>query len=237
MNTRILSICVTLALGACSHRVYSPPASTMPLSGAATVTAGRTAVRAEASSLSEILGPTSGVGAVAARHGITEKLEVDVQGGAAHVRARSAAATDPNIYAGRVGARFNPGTTRNLAFTAGLGGGHSAGGEFVSADLGITIAYEDSRLVPFAGFRGFVSEPIRARPVDTSTDHIGDEVDTPLTSIGTMTRAGLKLHLARDWRDSRKDPVLVAGLGITAISDEYTTDVYMDLAAGFEIGF
>ena len=241
MTRQLISLtCITLALGACSHNVFSPPASTMPLTSAANVAAGRTAVRAEASTVSEfVLGPDIGVGALAARHGVTENLEVDVQGSAGHVFEKSAAGTDRNIYAGRVGAKLNPGTTRNLAFTAGLGGGHSAAGEFVSADLGIAIAYEDSRLVPFAALRGFVSEPIRAKAVDTGdgTDNPGDHIDTPRTTVGAMTRVGLKLHLAGDWRTNTSDPTLVAGLGVTKIADDMTNEVYADLSAGFEIGF
>jgi hypothetical protein len=127
-----------------------------------------------------------------------------------------------------------------LSLTAGLGGGASAGGGFVSPDLGAIFAYENRYAVPFFSLRASASVPFDTHAVDTGQagDSVGQWVYTPpLTWIGGGA-AGLRIPLG--WCDAAPCPVrgsLLGGLGLTYLGYDGASTGVISLAGGGEIVF
>lgn len=229
------SVCLAAA---CTPRVFSPPAHTLPLESAATVGARRTTLLAEGSDHGDVFGPEIVAGAVRVSHGLTETLDVNAQ--ASLVRVVDAAeysSANPNITSGRVGLKLNPERNRYFSVTGGVGGGNSAGGSFVAADVGAIIAFENCYVVPFWSGQVFVSKPINAREIDLS--QTGDEMvkgDTPKTTRGFTLGGGLKVPVGGRCGEPRP-AAFVAGASVTELNDGETDAGIVGLGVGMEVGF
>lgn len=226
---------VCLLLPACSQQVYVPPTRPMLLHTARTVGAGQTSVQAQASTGGAMFGPEVSAGNVQIHRGLTERLDVAVDGTVYHVHDGSASRSDPNVYAVRVGVRG--GLDENLAFVAGVGAGSSAGGPFVSADAGVVLSVENRYLVPFLSLVGSAGRPLDPLPVDvTVPDDERRQFDTPRPTLGVGGTLGVRLPLG--WTPERGAPLsLVAGLGYHHLRDADSDEGYAGFGFGVESNF
>jgi hypothetical protein len=182
---------------ACEHNVYSPPALPLPLEAPRSLNQGQTAIQAEGASEGAMLwGPDVVVGGAAVHRGFGHGTEASLGGNVVHIRGDSAAGTSPDIISARAGAKQEL-WGHHLSALVGLGGGHSAGGSFVSPDLGLIVGFDNPYVVPFASAHVMASVPIAARQVDTSAppDPPGTHVDTPKTTGGYGGTFGLRIPI------------------------------------------
>jgi hypothetical protein len=229
-----------LAVGTgCTHNVFSPPARALPLETAATLPEGDTGVQLEGGQGGALFGPDLAFGSARVRHGLTGDLDLDVDATLIRVtNGDSAVDVSRNIYAVRGGVKAR--LVSALSLAAGLGGGYSAAGAFVSPDMGPILAWENPYAVPFLTGRVGFSQPISPRPVDTSSasDGPGAFVETPRTTWIVTVAGGIRVpigwaeHPAGTTRGS-----LLAGLGFTHLADTRDKETYSQLALGGELVF
>ena len=231
-----IAVAVALLYG-CNHEVYSPPSRILPLESAATLAAGETGVQLEGGTHGAVFGPSGESGTMRIRHGIGSDTDVSGEVSVLHVDGNSAGGTYPFLFASRVGVKHQ--ALRWLSLTAGLGGGASAGGGFLSPDLGVIIAYENRYLVPFLGLRASVSVPFDTHPVDTGlagSDPAGQYVYTPpFTWIGGGI-AGLRVPIGWCAR-CRVRGSLLGGVGLTYLAYTGADTGVLSVAAGGELVF
>jgi hypothetical protein len=211
----LAAACAALALAmGCSHHVYSPPARMLGLESAATLRPGETGIQGELGAVSWIDGAT---GALRVRQGVNDDLEASVEADALHVGHESAANTNPNAYALRLGIKYR--LAPWLSLGGGLGGGSSAAGWFVSPDLRAIVAWENPYVVPFLSAHGALSFPIDPRQVDVtgvgeSTRSVGTPARTGLFGV----TVGLRVPIGPNVAGKVHGSVLV-GLGLTELKD------------------
>jgi len=234
---------VAVASTACDHHAFSPPARSLPLETAATMPQGSFGLQAEGGAHGTIFGPTIYAGTARARYGVDDSTELSGEASLMNVAGVSAASTNPNIYSARVGFKhrllpFEARSGPTLSVTGGVGAGGSAGGGFLSPDLGAIVSWENAYVVPFAAVRGSLSQPVASQPVDTSGsgDKVGTFVNVPeLTWIGGLT-AGIRLPL--DWMI--RGPVraaLLGGVGWTGLRDSVDSTSFVSAEGGAELVF
>ncbi len=228
-----------LACAGCNHELYSPPARMLPLESPATLARGETGVQAEGATQGAIFGPSVETGTLRVREGMADATDATAEVSVLHVDGRSVADTYPYAFAGRVGLKHA--ALPWLSLVGGLGGGASAGGGFVSPDVGVIAGYENRWAVPFVSLRVSVSVPFDGRPVDTGQaghDALGQYVYTPpFTWIGGGT-VGLRVPVGRcDPGTSCVHGSLLGGLGLTELAYAGASAGLMSLAGGGEIVF
>jgi hypothetical protein len=228
-----------LALG-CNHSVFSPPARAVPLETAATLPKGDTGVQLEGGGSGALFGPGVASGTARVRHGVTGDLDVSFEGSLMRIVDTPEPAVDlsRNVYAARAGvkARLHPA----LSVAGGVGGGASAGGAFVSPDVGPIVAWENRYVVPFLSARGGVSQPLGAKKVDTSTvdDGPGTFVESPRTTWLVSVTTGVRVPLG--WAEPEAGKTrgsLLAGVGMTHLADTRDDATFSHLAFGGELVF
>ncbi len=219
----------------CDHHAFSPPARALPLETVAPLPYGATGIQVEGGTHQTIFGPSVDSGTARVRRGVGDDTDVSVEASVLHVTGDSAVGTKPDVLTGRIG--FKHRVLPFLAFTAGVGGGDSTGGGFVSPDIGAIVAYENPYVVPFFSVRGSLSQPIGARPVNTTgvTD-TSSYVNTP--QLTWIYGATLGLRIPLGWRaDDRVRGSLLGGIGLTALGDRIDSYALMSASAGAEIVF
>ncbi len=192
----ITSAIMASVLAGCGAHVYSPPARVATVETARTLEESETSHKLAGGLFSELFGAEGGIVSVQARHGVTDALELGGDATLIHIASRGVADQHPNIYSGRAALRWGPEWAGdNVALTAGLGGGVSAAGGFVSPDIGLNIAYENRYIVPFVTGSLLVSVPVGATAVDLSKsdEAIGTNVQTPVTTKGAVIGAGISI--------------------------------------------
>jgi hypothetical protein len=211
----------------------------MPLESVATLAPGETGVQLEGGLHGALFGPSGESGTLRVRHGIQQGTDVSMEASAMHIDGNSVAGTYPFLFAGRAGVKRE--ALPWLSLTAGLGGGASAGGGFVSPDVGVIVAYENRYAVPFFSLRASASLPFDTHAVDTGqagSDTVGRFAYTPpLTWIGGGS-AGLRVPLG--WCDAGPCPVrgsLLAGLGLSYLGYDGASTGVISLATGAEVVF
>lgn len=224
-------------LAGCNHHVYSPPARALPMESVAPVGEGRVGVAGEAALHGTVFGPglTSGGGRV--RVSPHEDVDVSVEGNVLHVRGNPAEDLDQNAYSARVGAKYR--VVPWLALAGGLGGGFHAAGTFVSPDLGVIVGYENDYAVPYVSFRGFVSEPLIPRTVDTrEAGSETVELGTPQTTGGFSTALGLRVPIPPSFEQNEgvRGSLLLAP-GLTHVRDAAEQATFLQLGGGAELTF
>lgn len=236
-SSAIIVFGALLATG-CNHHVFSPPARALPLESVAPVGKGRVGVGLEGALHGAVFGPSASSGSGRVRVSPHEDVDVAVEGHVIHIDGEPAANIDQNAYAVRVGAKFR--AVSWFALTGGFGGGLHAGGTFASPDLGFIGGWENRYAVPYLSLRGFVSEPLIAREVDTSFegDPLGTDVGTPQTTGGLSFALGLRVPMIPGW-----DPhegvrgSLFFSHGLTHMADRDDELTLFQLAAGAELTF
>ncbi|HEY1697871.1 MAG TPA: hypothetical protein VGG39_37175 [Polyangiaceae bacterium] len=198
-------------LAGCSTDVYLPPARLFPLESAATLPRGDTGVQVEGGVHGAGFGVSATSGTVRVRHGIDDATDASMEASVLHIEGAGPGDSYPNAFTTRIGVKHR--VTPWLSVTAGVGGGASAGGGFVSPDLGVIVAYENRYFVPFLEARGGFSEPFDAQPVVVGTQ---PGVAPPFTWIAGGV-AGFRVPLR--WCDGEgqcdKPTSLLGGLGVT----------------------
>jgi hypothetical protein len=235
-TVRILTVALAVAGPGCSYRVYSPPARSLPLESPRPAERGQTSVTAEGTVHSLLFGPALAGGDLRVSHGVAQG-EVSAEGTVLRVQDRSAAGTDPTIAMGRVGFRAGGDV---FGFAAGLGGGWSAAGPFVSPDFGLLLGYENCYLVPFASLRAAISVPIAPSAVDVSKpeDGVGAHRLTPRTTAIFSPGIGLKIPLFHQCQQlPRSRAALTVGLAWSALVDREQSDTYFGVGTGLTINF
>jgi hypothetical protein len=192
----LLASSAVLLLCACAHEVYSPPAHPIPLEAPRALRQGETAVRIAGGSTSALFGPDLIAGTASVQRGLGHGAEGSLEATVARVQGDSAAGTSPFILAARAGGKLEL-YGHHLAATAGLGGGGSAGGAFVSPDVGLVLGYDNPYLVPFFSLHGMGSLPVAPKEVDVTVagDPPGTHVDTPKTTWGAGSAAGVRVPI------------------------------------------
>jgi hypothetical protein len=193
MKTAVLAAIACLA---CSHRVYSPPARTLPMDTPATMAPGNTALGFEVAGGGVAFSKTIWSGTANVTHGFLDRLEGTAEITYARDDFNSPAGTDTNAWATRIGAKYNI-LPRYLSAVGGVGVGSWAGGPFGSVDVGIVGGYENCYVVPFAAVRGAVSTPFSAHTVDTAQagEAPGMYLATPSTTEMIAVQLGVKVPI------------------------------------------
>ena len=231
----LLPAVATLAmLIGCSHNVYSPPASTLPIESARTLGAERTAVSGALGVAEASFGPNIKTGHLQMRRGISERTDISIRATRARVMAHPSADTDRDLFAGRLGIKHNPGQTRNFALIGGVGGGRSAGGRYAAGDLGFAASWTNCHAIPTFSTRALLSNPIAPREVDTSDggDAPGTDMDTPKTTYGFD--AGISLEVPIGGCGHLAPLALGGGVGFIQLWDDEEAEAFAVATAGIE---
>ena len=241
-TTAVGALAIALASGfatGCAHEVYSPPTRAMALESAGALSRGEESAQLELSQTNALFGPEIGAGTIRLRHGESDSREIQFEVTRAQVNGSPQPDVSPDAHAARVGVKTNTTDAKNVALEAGAGGGWSAAGTFASVDVGMVLSYEACHLTPTFAARGFVSEPLEAREVDTSgaDEARGTHVDTPQTTYGFSATAGLSLALGRDTCSARAPVTFHAGVGFMQVTDLSDDEGYVQGSLGIEVSF
>ncbi len=227
----LVALPALLLATACSHNVYTPPSRAFAITSPKVLEEGKTVARANVSSSSQIFGPEIVAASAGFRRGTGNHVELVADVSYASVAEASAAGTNRNVTMGRLGGKVHPTESKNLALTAGLGGGYApAAGMYASADVGAVVGYENRYLIPFASAGAYTSVPIDPKEVDTTQP--GDDVqrlDTPEKTLGLTIGAGVKVPL--------NTTSLLIGITWVQVHDDDSQDVFMTIGAGIETSF
>jgi hypothetical protein len=244
--TRLWLAGLLWASSACTAHVFSPPAGGPPIESSATVGKGRTGFEGDYFLAKAVFGPTLSSARVTARHGFTDKHELSLAPSYSRIHGARQGDSNPDIFALRLQLKYAP--VRHFALAGGLGGGGSAGGGFVTPDVGVIGGWENRYLVPFASARVFLSAPFAARTVrlvtdDDQADHAHDEDSAPdhymlrpkLTWGGNFA-LGLRVPLSWDDAASVK-PSLLCAWALTRLRDKKTHTEYSGLDCALQVVF
>jgi len=224
----VLALVLLVWLVGCTVRVYSPPSGTFPVESSASLGQGQSSVRGDIFWGGEMFGPTVVSYRVSAAHGLTDKLDLSLAPALIRIVDHSSGGRENrNIYAARAGIKYAP--VPHFALVGGLGGGGSAGGGFLSPDLGFIAAYDNPYVIPFFALRGLLSAPVNAKVVRFTTDDDADSSDqdnerdvytiAPRFTWGWQTSLGLRALLARPGQ-LRALPALACAIGFTDLYDK-----------------
>ena len=188
-----------LSLAGCPDFVLSPPAQFLPLESPRPLNEGRTYLGVEGGVASAVFGPDIPGGSLVVRHGLGDDLELRIDASAGWITDASPSLDFRGIASARVGFKglVSP-NFPHAAWVAGIGGGASAAGGFVSGDAGLVFGYENPYIVPFLRMSLVTSVPIAARQVDI-TDAGAEEpsptFDTPHTTFGARLGVGARIPI------------------------------------------
>ena len=127
---------------------------------------------------------------------------------------------------------------------AGIGGGGSAGGGFVSPDFGAILAWENPKFVPILTAGGFFSQPIRAREIRFASND-GDSFEgIPDPTLGWFVGLGFRVPVVHEDSPTTKPAVVFGFRTVGAAHDEPDSgldarlhNVYFVGTVGFEYVF
>jgi hypothetical protein len=224
------------ALDGCTRDIYLPPARMLPLESAATLRHGEAGIQMEAAGHGAIFGVSATSAAIRVRYGLDGETDISAEGAVLGIHGDDVPNSYPNILAMRVGVK------RRLApwvsVTGGLGGGASEGGGFVSPDVGVVVAYENSHFVPLLTTRAGFSVPFDRQPVVVQVGSAGVSPPLTLNAGGTV---GFRIPRQPSAPGAgRGRASLLGGIGVTMFSYGGGTESpqgVVSLAGGAEIVF
>lgn len=217
-------------LSACSYHVLSPPSRALPLESPRVLPVGANAIAAEAAYSDTTFDPAILSAALRYRRGLDKALDGSLDLTLLHVTGRpSSLDTWPQAYALRLGLKYQ--LTGSASLQAGLGGGASAAGGFISPDVGLSVGYENRHLVPFVSVRGFLSQPIRAQRVHLGEEDEVERFSTPQTTWGASGALGVRIPFEQSDELTHS---LALGVGVIWLCDAERCGGYFSLGAGFE---
>jgi len=130
------------------------------------------------------------------RHGLTDRIDVATTASATVVVGGDL--DDPphrGVYSARAFAHVVL-VPRILSLQAGLGGGASAAGGYLSPDLGLILGYENDAFVPYLHGATFSSIPLTERRLDLRFDGDTDpDFQTAFASIGFRFGVGARIPI------------------------------------------
>jgi hypothetical protein len=234
---QLASLLACLSLTACTANAISPPGRTTPLETAAAIGQGEVGVQGEVGLSASLFGPSLSHATARVRVGVLAQTDVSVEANVAVVRQREPTSTHRGIYSLRGGVKhaFTP----HFAVVAGLGLGASAGGGFVSPDIGVVAGYENPYFVPFFGARLVLSQPIAPQQVTLPQNESDDEleyiVDTPEFTYGFATSFGARIPFHQPGRVAQH--AFLFGVSVTGLWDTDHERSYRlaSFTAGFEL--
>jgi hypothetical protein len=254
------SVLALVLVAACTPSAYAPPARLISLDSPTAPAARGTDVQGEIGRIGQMFGPDVAAGNFRARHGLTDNLVVEGEGGMARVEnegtlivnqpiARSTtggtqvtqASDSRNAYTARGGLilQGTDGAVRG-ALTLGAGGGYSpVAGGWTSIDAGGSVGGTGRWIRPwFATDLGF-NQPVGAHPFTVQYDDT-DQTDTTTLQMtqNLMVRGTLGLELGPVTR------AVVLGLSVTRLyadtngqlgttSQSDSDGAFVAVAAGF----
>ncbi len=234
----VMSVAVSVVMVGCHNHVFSPPARTLPLEGVATLGRGRIGLAVEGGEHGEMMGPSVISGTVRFRAGIADQVDLSAEGHLIKIEGSSAVDTHPAIYAVRLGAKYQP--IEVAALTAGSGTGVSAGGSYVSPDLGFIVGYPNPYAAPFFSARAMLSIPVQPHSVDTTPagEEPGTNVAEPRLTGGCSTALGLRIPIPIGQKEI--DGIagsLLGAVGNTWLRDDGDESLLWGWSAGGELTF
>ncbi len=226
-----------LGLAGCTPRVYSPPARALPMEAPASIGDGQTALQLEGGMSGMTFGPSLLHGTARVRHGLSEELEMSGEANIVGVVIGDDDYEETDAHRGIYSARFGlkRSFSRHFALRFGLGSGGSAGGGFVSPDVGLVVGFDNPVVVPFGGVSVFTSVPLGAREV-SFVNGSGDELAlSPYTTLGVGWNAGLRVPFGEALDLDHRRMALVFGAGGTWLRT-FHGEGDKDLTVGFTFG-
>lgn len=221
----------------CSTYLYSPPARVSPLESPGLLEKGASSAEIQTSVNGAIFGPDLVKIGAQVSQGISDEVEVGGEfnmmslGRDDHAEHNIAEDHHPNIYTARLSAKWSPEIVENyLAFTAGLGGGLSAAGGFVSPDVGVVMGYKNPYVTPFVSSAVYVSQPVDPIALDMRKhDEVDPDIRQPKFTHGYSVASGATLHL--------KQVDLTPGFSIDFLDDSNQSTAFIGLHFGFRANF
>lgn len=217
----LLALVACLGLSACSPYLHSPPGRMVPLEAAKALPKGDFAIQAALGGGGEFWGPSIGAGSLQGRYGFGHRVEGALEAGFAFIGNRSAHwDTDASqaLYSVRAGFKYELASW--FALQAGLGGGGSAGGGYLSPDAGIIFSYQGRVLVPFVSGSFYSSHPLSANPI-VFRDENSTEVLFPDKTLGAYGNFGLRIPLKHSSPESPRTAIIIAYRFVFASHQEY----------------
>lgn len=236
----ILVALLSVAAGACSPYLHSPPARMVPLETAAALPKGDFAIQAAGGGGAAVWGPSVGAGTLQTRFGVGRNLEVAGEGAFAYIGQRNTDWTSNArhaLFAGRAGFKYAP--VDWFAVQAGFGGGGGAAGGFISPDAGVIFSYQNKVVVPFAATGFYYSHPINPKPIVFYDDGIGIEIETllPDQTFGAYLNLGVRIPFTREGWDSPRTAIMLAYRLVFASHDEYIeSSLYQERLDTYHLG-
>lgn len=233
---RSLSCLALGLLGACAETLPSPPATLGHHLSPASLGADRTAIAGTIEGGGSVFGPGVLAAEVSVRRGVGERLDVGGRfTGAVLLGNQYANPPHRGVYAARLFVHHET-VRRILALHAGAGGGGSAAGGYLAADLGFTLGYENPHAVPFLSGQFFASAPVTKNTlVLVRADDSTPLPRAPFTGFGPTATLGLRIPLG-----ARRSPFGSLSMGIDyvwLIGNPPTTSYGTELQYGFVTGF
>jgi hypothetical protein len=189
---------VLFGASGCSTTLPSPPGRALQLATPASAGKGNTLVTGALFGGVEGFGPGYVGGEMRARHGVGGATDVGVSAMALGVmnRRELLVPTHAGIYAMRAFVHHEL-APRFVAVGAGLAGGGSAGGGFLSPDVGLTLGYENPYAVPYIGGSFFVSTPLTKNQLELQrVDDDYRDLREPYFSFGYQLGTGARIPIA-----------------------------------------
>lgn len=169
----------------CSPFVHSPPGRLLALDTARALEKGETGI--------QVVGGGGGEGdlafggaAVQVRHGVGKNLDLRFNVSALKLAPDERLIGSEGVFSAGTGIKyaFNP----YFAFSVDVTGGGWQGGGFVSPELKLIAAYENSAAVPFVDVGYYTSHPISVNDVSTTETFLGAPTFTQGWTVGTGVR-------------------------------------------------
>lgn len=233
----------SLGSAACTFNAYSPPARTTPLESPATLPEGQSSIAIEGGGGGEIFGPKLLTGTMRVRRGFAPEVDgnVELTGiyvgdyvGRAYVEGRPSQSANRLIASLRFGGKRN--LLRHFAVTGGVGVGASAGGTYLSPDVGVIAGYENPYVVPFISLRGYVSVPLESRTVVYINEDGTSMPDRPETTLGLALGLGVRVPVGDDAPGSTHGSI-TAGLGVLSMRGGASSGSFSNAQLGGEVVF
>ena len=229
-----LTLCGALWLG-CAPYVHSPPGRMMAVQTAKTLEAGETGIQLE---IGGGIGAELGTygGAVRLRHGLGKDLDFNLAGSYAQLNPDdSEIVGHEHLYTGRIGLKYSPSDWIGVDF--GVAGGGWEGGGFISPDVKVIFAYENSKIVPAFDVGVFTSHPVKEKAVSI-VDSDGDTfVGTPGLTLGWTFGANARVPVTRSLDGTQHAFLFGArwiGTSFVDVDGERRQEEYVTGTLGFE---
>lgn len=173
-------------------------------------------------------------GTLGTRIGLAEDVETSLDFSAYHFSGSKSVDVSPSVSrwagAGRAGVSWGAVSTGYFRPLLGFGGGYSAGGGFVSPDLGFVSAYENRYFVPLLQARGGLSIPLGPKSI-VAKDEDGTTVGRPELTCLVLVTVGGEVPLS----GATYAPAIGFGFNYVRLIDRHDDLQWWGLSMGLEV--